>query len=92
MAGEAFAAGASTGNPYAMAAGAVIDMLSGESVTTSMGMGTAKLNFDTSGTVIGEGDAKGGTLSDTVQKAAALPWYIWAVGALAAIAIIKKVV
>jgi hypothetical protein len=73
-----------------MAAGAVIDMLSGDSVTTSMGVGSARLNFDTSGTVIGEGDAKGGSISDTVQKAAAWPWYVWAVGALVGVAIIKK--
>lgn len=90
MAGGATQAGIATGNPYAAAAGFVIDAFSGDSITSSMGMGSARLNMNTSAAVVGKGDANGGNLTDTIQNAAAWPWYVWVVGGLVAIAIIKK--
>lgn len=82
-------AGAATGNPYAAVAGAVLDtLMSGGETSSAAGGSSTGLN--TSGWVVGEGDAQGGQLS--MSNAAALPWYAWAVGALVAIAIIKKAV
>lgn len=45
--------------------------------------------LETSGWVVGEGDAEGGKTSLT-KAAAKLPWYAWAAGAIVAIAVIKK--
>lgn len=45
--------------------------------------------LDTSGQVVGDGVAVGGTLSNAAIPGA-WPWYVWAAGALVGMAIIKK--
>lgn len=82
--------GAATGNPYIAAAGLVIDMFSGQSSTVSNSGASTQLNFDTSGVVVGKGDATGGGIKSSITRAANLPWYAWAAGALVGIAIMKK--
>lgn len=66
-----------------------VKLLSGKS-EVSGAAGNADSLLNTSGFVVGEGDAEGGTLSS--ERIAALPWYAWAAGALVAIAIIKRAV
>lgn len=45
--------------------------------------------LDTSGQVVGDGVAVGGTLSSAASPGA-WPWYVWAAGALVFMAVIKK--
>lgn len=62
-------------------------MLKGKSSQSAAASDSAG-QLNTSGWVIGKGDAAGGTLDS--RTAAAWPWYAWAAGALVAIAIIKR--
>lgn len=64
-------------------------LFGGKSEISQAASGSDSL-LNTSGFVIGKGNASGGTASNT--KAANWPWYAWAAGALVAIAIIKKAV
>lgn len=56
-------------------------------------VGAADTLLNTSGYVVGEGDALGGGLDSSRGAIGfAWPWWYWAAGSLVAIAIIKKVV
>lgn len=59
-------------------------------VSGAASIGQSSLN--TSGYVVGKGKADGGALSNTMQSLQKMEWYVWAAGALVAIAIIKKAV
>lgn len=66
----------------------VLKMFSGDSEQNAASSSSGG-QINSSGWVVGEGDAQGGTLA-TSQGLAALPWYIWATGALVGIAIAKR--
>lgn len=63
-------------------------LFAGSSDVSEAGSKSGSL-LDTSGQVVGDGAAVGGTLSSTASPAA-WPWYVWAAGALVLMAIIKK--
>lgn len=62
----------------------------GQSTDISQAASGSDTLLNTSGYVIGKGNAEGGTLSTTKGSIAALPWYVWAAGALVGIAIVKR--
>lgn len=69
-----------------------LKLLSGKS-DKSGAAGAADSLLNTSGYVVGEGDAMGGGLDSSKGAIGfAWPWWYWAAGSLVAIAIIKKVV
>lgn len=62
-------------------------MMQGDTSQSGAGsMGESQLN--TSGWVVGEGDANGGGLSSS--HAGAWPWYVWAALTLGAVVLIRK--
>lgn len=62
-------------------------MMQGDTTQSGAGsMGESQLN--TSGWVVGEGDANGGGLSSA--HAGAWPWYVWAAITLGAVVLIRK--
>lgn len=65
--------------------------LFGSSKTSQSGAAsTSNTALNTSGWVIGEGDAQGGSLSTDTPTLANVPWWGWAVFTLVGVAIIKK--
>lgn len=69
-----------------------LKLLSGNNDKTGA-VGSADTLLNTSGYVVGEGDAMGGGLdSNKGAIGFAWPWWYWAAGSLVAVAIIKKVV
>lgn len=76
-------------NPSSVIGQVLVKGLFSGSSDTSLSASKSGALLDTSGQVIGEGYATGGKLS-TMASPAAWPWYVWASGALLAIAIIKK--
>lgn len=67
---------------------AISGIFGGAEQSAAGGSGSSALN--TSGWVIGQGNAQGGELTNIVESSKKWPWYVWAAGALVAIAIIKK--
>lgn len=70
-----------------------LKLLSGGKTDKSQTAGAAETLLNTSGYVVGEGDAMGGGLDSSRGAVGfAWPWWYWAAGSFVAIAIIKKVV
>lgn len=61
-------------------------MFSGSEQSAAAAGADSQLN--TSGWVVGKGDAKGGGLSSS--KAAAWPWYVWAALTVGAVVVIRR--
>lgn len=62
-------------------------LLAGNTKISSSG-GTSTSQLNTSGQVIGDGTAQGGSLDGSAISS--LPWWVWPVGALVCMAVIKK--
>lgn len=86
----AIAEAGAAANPWLTGAGIVANLLGGSNTKISGAGANTHTNFDTSGTVIGKGNAQGGGISSSMSKAADLPWYVWLVGGLVGVAIMKK--
>lgn len=65
-----------------------LKLFSGDS-TQNASSSTSGGQVNSSGWVVGDGDAEGGTLS-TSTGLAALPWYVWATVALVGVAVAKR--
>lgn len=75
-----------SGNPWAAGLQFLSGVLAGD---TSQSGAASQGQLNTSGWVVGEGDAQGGKLD--AANGAGLPWYVWPLGALLVVAVLKKV-
>lgn len=66
-------------------------VLGGKSTTSQSG-GASQGALNTSGWNIGSGSAEGADLTTSGGGFPKMPWYVWAVGTLIAVAIVKKAV
>ena len=65
-------------------------LFGGSKTKQSGAASTSNGALNTSGWVLGEGDAQGGSLSTDTPSLVNVPWWGWAVFTLAGVAIIKK--
>lgn len=78
--------------PYGALISVGLKLLTGTNDSTAAA-GAADTLLNTSGYVVGEGDAQGGGLDSSKGAIGfAWPWWYWAAGSLVAIAIIKRAV
>lgn len=83
--------GSLSGNPlgWLNAGSSLLGVLGGgRKIKQSAAAGAAESQLNTSGWVVGEGDADGGTLERSNGVSA--PWYVWVAGTVLIVAVIKR--
>lgn len=65
-------------------------LLGGSKTKQTNAGGTSGGSLNTSGWVIGEGDAEGGSLTTSTLSLSSVPWWGWAAFTLVSVAIIKR--
>jgi len=83
--GSSVLSGLSSTNPWVLGANLLGGMLSNRDTSAANAAGGAS-QLNTSGWVVGEGDATGGTLSSVPT----IPWYAWVAVAVVTYAVIRK--